>query len=265
MREEGKTGHGSPDGTAADAWAALAGELDEWAAAGMRAGFWLRDDDATRSGPRLNRLLDIAGDIPVALAVIPAAAQANLRDRLDDHTATGGQVAVLQHGYAHFNHTPPPGKSAEYGPHRALDVMQDELADGRGRLEDLFGRHFRPVLVPPWNRISDEMISGLTEIQLHGLSRFGARAAREGPAEVNTHIDIIDWRGSRGFVGDARALHAATAHLAARRTGVADAAEPTGLLCHHRDHDEAAWDFIARFIDVVSVHRGAAWTRGPAE
>lgn len=265
MRVKDKISRDHWDGTAADAWAALAGELDRWAVAGKRAGFWLRDDDATRAGPWLNRLLDIAGGIPVSLAVIPAAALDNLRSRLDDHVAAGGQVAVLQHGYAHFNHTPPPGKSAEYGPHRALPVMLRELADGRDRLEGLFGTHFRPVLVPPWNRISDELVFGLSDIRLTGLSRFGARASQHGPIEVNTHIDIIDWRDSRGFVGEARALHAAAAHLAARRTGVADPVEPTGLLCHHRDHDAGCWNFIAKFIAVVSAHPGAAWTRGPAE
>lgn len=265
MRVEGETGCGQPDGAAADAWVALAGELDRWAAAGRRADFWLRDDDATRPGRLLDRLLDVAGGIPVALAVIPAAVQDSLRNRLDDHAATGGRVAVLQHGYAHFNHTPPPGKSAEYGPHRSLPVMQHELAGGFDRLESLFGSHFRPVLVPPWNRMSDEMVASLPAIRLTGLSRFGARARRNGPLEVNTHIDIVDWRGSRGFVGEERALGDAVAHLAARRTGAADPDEPTGLLCHHRDHDEACWDFIARFVETISAHPAAAWTGGPAE
>lgn len=265
MRVRDKNQDAHSHGTAANGWTALAGELDEWAAAGRRAGFWLRDDDATRAGPLLDRLLDIAAGIPFALAVIPAAAQGNLRNRLDDHAAAGGRITVLQHGYAHFNHASPPGKSAEYGPHRAPGVMQRELVSGRERLEELFGDHFRPVLVPPWNRISDELVTGLADAGLSGLSRFGARPRRCTHVEVNTHIDIIDWRGSRGFVGDAHALAAATAHLAARRTGAADPAEPTGLLCHHRDHDEACWDFIVRFIEAVSAHPGAAWTGGPAE
>lgn len=262
MRVEDRQNVSRPDETATDSWSALTDELDRWAAAGKRAGFWLRDDDATRPGARLDRLLDIAGGIPLALAVIPASARENLRDRLDDHVAAGGRVGVLQHGYAHFNHAPPPGKSAEYGPHRAVPAMRHELAEGRDRLERLFGSHFRPVLVPPWNRISDELVRCLPDIGLTGLSRFGARKSGEGPEEVNTHIDIVDWRGSRGFIGDARALGAATAHLAARRAGTADPAEPTGLLCHHRDHDEACWTFIARFIGVVSAHPGAAWSGG---
>lgn len=254
-----------PDGSAVDAWPALVRELDNWAAAGERASFWLRDDDATRAGPRLDRLLEIAGDVPVALAVIPATVEDSLRARLDRHAAAGGRVAVLQHGYAHINHAPPPGKSAEFGPHRALAVMSRELEDGRDRLRELFGVRFRPILVPPWNRISEDLVASLPDTGLTGLSRFGARAGRHVCTEINTHIDIIDWRGGRGFVGDGRALQAATAHLAARRAGAADPAEPTGLLCHHRDHDAACWDFVVRFISVISAHPGAVWTSGSAE
>lgn len=141
--------------------------------------------------------------------------------------------------------------------------MLAELAIGRARLLALFGDRFRPVLVPPWNRIADGLVWRLGESGLAGLSRFGPRRDGEGDAVVNTHIDILDWHGSRGFVGDRAALGAAVAHLAAKREGRADAGEPTGLLSHHRDHDEACWTFLSAFRDAVDRHPAAQWEAGP--
>jgi hypothetical protein len=44
------------------------------------------------------------------------------------------------------------------------------------------------------------------------------------------------------------------AHLAARRTGVADPGEPTGLLTHHRDMDEPLWEFLAELLPRLANH-----------
>ena len=245
-------------------WAVLTAELDAWAAAGRVATFWWRDDDATRCGARLSRLLDLAGATALTLAVIPAAARENLAARLEDHRAAGGRVAVVQHGYAHVNHAPPPERKAEYGPHRPVDAMIAELANGRTGLESLFGDTFRPILVPPWNRIAPALVSRLGAAGLSGLSAFGARPAGTGPSVTNAHVDIIDWRGSRGFAGEDATLGAAISHLAARRTGAADADEPTGLLTHHRDHDDACWRFVDRLVAAVASHPAGLWTDGPA-
>jgi hypothetical protein len=244
-------------------WVALTGELDAWKAAGRCATFWWRDDDATRCGERLSRLLDVAGAASLTLAVIPAAARDDLAAALEDHRALGGRVSVVQHGYAHLNHAPPTERKAEYGPHRPAEVMIAELAEGREGLESLFGDLFHPILTPPWNRITPALVSRLGEAGLAGLSAFGGRPAGAGPAVTNTHVDIIDWRGSRGFAGEDVALSAAVSHLSARRAGTADADEPTGLLTHHRDHDDACWRFVERFVAAVASHPAALWTGGP--
>ncbi|HZU89888.1 MAG TPA: hypothetical protein VE993_11575, partial [Stellaceae bacterium] len=59
-------------------WPELCGELDRWGAAGRVATLWWRDDDATAPNDRLDRLLAIAGEAPVTLAVIPALAAPEL-------------------------------------------------------------------------------------------------------------------------------------------------------------------------------------------
>jgi len=57
-------------------WGALEAELDIWQSAGRSASFWWRDDDAIAATPELDRLLALAQDAPIGLAVIPAQAPA---------------------------------------------------------------------------------------------------------------------------------------------------------------------------------------------
>lgn len=255
------TGRGAPGTTEGgdDPWSDLQAELEAWSRAGLAARFWWRDDDATRPGPKLDCLLETAGSTPIALAVVPATAQESLAERLAAHNAGGGDAMVLQHGYAHLDHAPPGEKKAEFGDHRPLDLMLDELARGRQRMEALFGAIFEPFLTPPWNRVGNSLVGDLHRSGLQGLSRYGPRGVNEGDRVVNTHIDIVDWRRGRGFVGERQALDAAVRHLAARRAGKADMGEPTGLLTHHRDHDEDCWRFIAAFRAAVDGHPAAEW------
>ena len=99
-----------------------------------------------------------------------------------------------------------------------------------------------------------------------GLSRFGPRRridACAGLVQINTHVDVIDWRGSRGFVGTQAALAQTLAHLQARRLENADPMEPTGLLTHHAVHDEATWVFIETFFVQTAAHGRAVWRNAP--
>lgn len=241
-------------------WSDLDRELAAWGEAGRVATFWWRDDDAAVPSPALDRLLRLAAaaDVPVALAVIPAetgpALAADLRGRPG--------VSVLQHGYAHRNHAPPDAKKAELGAHRPPAEIGVELVRGRNKLRGLFGPSFRPVLVPPWNRIDPALAADLPRLEFAGLSTYGGTAkpfSAPGLTLIDTHIDIIDWKGGRRFVGTAAALDLALRHLAARRRGEAARDEPTGLLSHHRVHDRDAWAFIEAFADRLAAHPAARW------
>jgi hypothetical protein len=247
-------------------WDALARELDAWGAAGRIATLWWRDDDATRPTPELGRLLDIAGrhGVPLALAVIPAPAVPDLAQRL-----TGGTASVLQHGFAHRSHAGPGEKKAELGTQRPAATVLAELAEGRVRLARLFAGTAVPVLavlVPPWNRIAGSIVAGLAATGFTGLSTYNARAARlaaPGLLQINTHADIVDWHGSRGFAGEAEALRLIVGHLAARRLGAADGDEPTGLITHHLVHDAACWNFCDLLAARVAAHPAARWLAAP--
>jgi hypothetical protein len=243
-------------GRDAEAWAELDRELDAWAAAGRRAEVWWRDDDAGPVTPALRRLLDLAASagVPLALAVIPAAADAALAALLAEHPAATG---VLQHGYAHRNHAPAGAKKCELVDPALRPAVLEELSQGRAALDGLFGARARPVLVPPWNRFAAGLTAQLPDLGFSGLSACKARAAAHpapGLLQANCHLDIMAWRPQRRFLGTAAALAALTGHFAARRLGSADPGEPSGILSHHQVHDDGAWDFLAALLARLAAH-----------
>jgi len=242
-------------------WRALEDELALWRAAGRTAELWWRDDDAADVGPELDRLLDLQREtaMPLALAVVPAHATPALAQRLADEPG----VDLLQHGYAHVNHAPPgDGKKIELGPHRPAMIVLGELGTGWLALERLFGDRPLGVMVPPWNRIAPALVPTLPEIGFTGLSTFGARARAQpvrGLRQINTHVDLIDWKGpidlkgKRGFAGEEAVLSALVRALAQARTG---AGEPVGLLSHHLAMDGGAWDFLRSFWERTRTMSG---------
>jgi len=235
-------------------WQPLTDELDRWNAAGRTATFWWRDDDASTATAALDTLLSLrcAVDVPLALAVIPACADATL-----GMAVRGGAVDVLQHGFLHRNHAPRGADKAEFGPQRPRNEMLAELKHGQQRLATICS--VLPVLVPPWNRMDRDLIAALPAIGINGVSAIWPRTpAPPGVTMVNTHIDVMEWR-KRRFTGVDAALAAAVGHLAGRREGTVDPDEPTGLLTHHLAHDRPAWDFIRRFIDTTVAHPAARW------
>jgi hypothetical protein len=243
-------------------WADLERELDSWGRAGQHATFWWRDDDAVTTTPALQRLFDAAvlapgQPVPLALAVIPALADSALAQAL--HAA---RAVALQHGYAHTNRTAAVGKKAEFGERRDSSLAARELREGSRLMRELFADRALPVLVPPWNRIDPALTGRLAELGICGLSTHGPRAVRKtvgGIIVVNTHVDIINWRNERRFLGVEQCLQLAIRHLAARREGRADRDEPTGLLTHHLVHDAAAWSFLPAFLQRTSRHPAARW------
>ncbi len=240
-------------------WSDLTDELDAWRDQGRVASLWWRDDDAAAPAPGLERLVRLARahEVTVGLAVIPALAEPALASWIE-----AAPVEVLQHGWAHRSHAAPGGKRSELASHREPDEVAAELTRGFRRLGGIAGDRLRPVLVPPWNRIAPDLLPGLPRIGFGGLSTFGPRPAAEpvpGLRQANCHVDVVDWRDGRGFVGCGRALAAAIGHLASRRARSVDPDEPTGLLTHHAVHEESTWTFVARLLECTRRHPAARW------
>lgn len=233
-------------------WTPLARALDSWQAEGRIAQFWLRDDDAVEPTEPLARLLDLTArhGVPLTLAVIPAHAT----DALAREVAGRSDIDIALHGWSHENHAPQDQKKQELGSHRPSEVVLSELKAGGRRLETLFSDRYVSVLVPPWNRIDRVVVADLPGVGVQGLSVFGREKAGPLPA-INTHVDIMDWHGTRGC----RPVADLVADTIKRLGEMEDGGGCLGLLTHHLVHDQAAWEFLESFLGVTGAHPACRW------
>jgi hypothetical protein len=126
----------------------------------------------------------------------------------------------------------------------------------------LFGERALPVLAPPWNRFAEAFLPLLASCGIVAISQLNPRGAAwpaPGLFAANVHVDLVAWKGDRGFIGESAALGGLVRHLQARRCGAADRGEPTGILTHHLVQDEDAGDFLSRLIALTGAHRAARW------
>lgn len=238
-------------------WTDLAAELDRWGEAGRIAMLWWRDDDAATASPRLAELLRLAGTAPLALAVIPSLAQADLADALRNAPS----VAVLQHGWRHVSWVQH-GKKNEYPGDRSRASVAAELTAGRALLTGLFGERALPVFVPPWNRFAPELLPLLPDGGVSALSTIASPRTAclpPGLASLDVHVDLTAWRGDRGFIGTEAALGQLAGWLRQHRLG-ATAAGPIGILTHHLVMDGATAAFLDCLGTLIGSHAAARWT-----
>ena len=196
-------------------------------------------------------------EVPLALAVVP--------DWLDPAKwpvpMPGRNGTVLLHGRAHQNHAPAHEKKSEFPASRPITARIADIAAGWERLSGRYPQAL-PVFVPPWNRHGPDLLAHLPDLGLTGISTFRSRLKKHpvrGLLQANTHVDIIDWRGSRSALAREVVVSAAVSHLAARRTGQVDAHEPTGVLTHHLDHDDACWQLVTELFELTTGHAAVRW------
>lgn len=189
--------------------------------------FWLRDDDAVTVTPALQRLL--ACGVPVALAVIPDLASPELFEQ---------DVLVLQHGCDHRNRAAPGEKKTEFPADEPIPEALARLRSSHERLVALGKEKVLPVVAPPWNRMRRELAAELPKIGIRGFSGYGRQETIPGVQQVNTRVDIVNWREGKRFIGEEEAI----------RLAMAEMGKPVGWLTHHAVHDEAAWHFLERLV-----------------
>jgi predicted glycosyltransferase len=215
--------------------------------------FWWRDDDAVAHTPELDRLLDFARRYKagIGLAAIPEGLERSLADRLQDESS----AFALVHGSSHANHAPLAEKKAEFGIHRPVKAMAAEAAGALQTAQALLGSKLLPVFVPPWNRIAPGLAPLLPNLGYQALSTFRDRDRHrrvKDLVQINTHIDPIDWRGTRSLVEPGELIAQLAGAIDRRVEGTADPSEPVGLLTHHLIHDEAIWFFCERLLAYLS-------------
>ncbi|MCG7392491.1 glycosyl transferase family 28 [Microvirga sp. ACRRW] len=229
-------------------WTPMDRALDRARDRGCTIRFWWRDDDAVADTPRLDHLLTLSrrAKVGVALAVIPHALEPSLVSRLQSEDA----VFALVHGWSHANHAPIGEKKAEFGAHRPVEAMARQAEQALRIAREKLGRKLLPAFVPPWNRISPELVPHLLGLGFTALSTFNDRKTAfpaEGLLQVNTHIDPIDWHGTGSLVDPASLVENLAAAIECRASGDAEE-EPIGLLTHHLVHDDITWSFCEELM-----------------
>lgn len=242
-------------------WSPLQTELEIWADTGLTLPLWWRDDDAVEATPELERLTALSEKtgLPVHLAIIPSEAKPDLAAFIRQHET----LIPVVHGWAHMNHAPAAEKKAEFRLHRPLAEILDDIKRSVGALSYLLGGHFAPMFVPPWNRIDPEVVAELPALGFSSLSTFTPRKtafAAAGLEQVNTHLDPIDWHGSRSLVSPSTLIEQIARQLRDRRFGQADNTEPYGLLTHHLVHDDDIWNFSEQLIEQLMSGPARVWT-----
>lgn len=235
-------------------------ELDQWACEKRVAQFWWRDDDAQDVSERLKKMLGVARsfDVTIGLSVIPA----KLKTRLIDVLEHAREAQVLVHGFAHENHARPGQAKRELGGTRTLEEIVSDVTRGQALLRDAFGKRVLPVLVPPWNRIAPSALAQLPRLGFRGVSTWKPRLSAKpapGLTEVNTHLDLIDWRRGRVIKDERSVAGLLLRKLRWRRARRQRATEPLGLLTHHAYWTSAKERVIVRLLETTRNHPAAMW------
>ncbi len=255
-------------------WKDLSCELDCWARRGLKARFWVRDDDACEMSAPLRRLHELATrhDIVIGLAVIPAKVHPSL---LKFMAHEGRRFHPMCHGWQHINHSPAGHKPAEFGEGRPISAS---ICDARSAL-DAFREYFAghdAVFVPPFGQISGAMRRALPTLGFAGvstgpgwlerkLSRLPCLAIRVPHVKVarrsriprlDVHVDPINWQTRTAHSADT-ICGAILRSLRPRRMGLLASDMPVGLVTHHLAHDDRIWSACNDALDVLRNHRAA--------
>lgn len=242
----------------ASKWEPLRRELAAWEQNHVAARLWLRDDDAVSVTPALVRLTERCAehDVPYLIAVIPSQADTDLANYLSQQPL----AEIAAHGWTHRNHGGL-GCKAEFPEQRSRVEIVRDLRRARDRMEALFGSGALPIYVPPWNRMAAEVanllpVAGFETLSVIGRNRIAGLYGELG--QINVHLDIIDWRGSRGGRDHKELVDELAAHLAWARE---NDQSPIGILTHHLVHDERAWTFLQELFAETAHHLVVRWSR----
>ena len=228
----------------------LIAELAKWSRKNSIAQIWWRDDDASHPTSNLDWMLQTIDSLEFKplLAAIPNLSSRELAKALETN---GLPIAV--HGLSHSNYEPAGSRKSEFGPSRDLHDIKKDLIQAKEQLSNIFGDSVIDCFVPPWNRVREDIIPHLSELGFSGFSSFGKRLSRVNESNLrwfNTHVDVIDWRNTRHFIGRDAMMSQITDNLRRqrRRSGTS---EPVGVLTHHLNMIESDWEELRNIFAVL--------------
>jgi hypothetical protein len=203
---------------------------------------FFRDDDAGWAQKPLDDLLDLFArhQLPIDLAVIPAALDDVCAQRLNQWSSDHPQIGLHQHGYAHSNHESEGSRKCEFGPSRPHDRQLADVVAGRLRLTTMLER-VDPIFTPPWNRCAPNTASALGDYGFVLISDDGA-LAKSGCQARFLPVDF-DWEKHRraGQLGSQLAQC------------IGQANDCLGIMLHHETMDEEARVTLGEFLAMLNV------------
>ena len=103
-------------------WQLFVDETSRWRDSGRELDFWWRDDDAAIPATALSRLIDLARnvEVPLALAVVPHQLDPAMWE--PDCTV----LRLLQHGVDHRNRARPGEKKTEFADEEPIGLTEDD-------------------------------------------------------------------------------------------------------------------------------------------
>lgn len=224
-------------------------ELENWISdKGEPRQVWWRDDDTGRDTVALQGLLSLRRKlgVPLVVSVVPSWISQECAEAL----STESDVYVAQHGWDHVDRSLPSQKSIELGGRSDAAFVLGNLRRGAAVLQRMRLPRLLPLLVPPWNRIADDVLAGLCPMGFQSVSTFvrDKRGVDFGLRHINCHVDPIVWREGKRLMSAAELAEVTIRQL--EREG----RQPIGLLTHHLDMNDEAFDRVAAYLSALAEH-----------
>jgi len=210
--------------------------------------FWWRDDDTGNDERALSQFLAFRRRVGVPLVI--SAVPAWLSHRCGAILAEEPQTFVAQHGFDHSDHAAAGEKSVELGGTAAPNSIVERLRQGKAWLHAKEFQNLLALLVPPWNRLSDDVVAQLPDIGFRSLSTYAKdrRGMAFGLKHINCHIDPIVWREGKRQMSETELCQVTIEQL----SNGAD--RPTGLLTHHLEMDDNAYSLLGDYLQLLGRH-----------
>ena len=207
---------------------------------------FFRADDIAEVCEDFSRLIALFAKhgAPLALAAVPAWLTAERwKDILKSTSGAPSLWCWHQHGWSHADHSIQ-GKKCEFGDDRAPEDIENDLAQGRRRLEDIMGDSFSPAFTPPWNRCGQIALDALKKLGFKAVSRSeGATPpAPSGLAQCDINVDLH----TRKDADPEKSLEALLGEIEAGLVGGF-----CGIMIHHRLMNDAAFAFLDRLLRLL--------------
>ncbi len=211
------------------------------------AKIFFRADDIGVPGEQFSKLIQsfTANKLPLCLAVVPTWLTENRLATLQQDTDKGStQWCWHQHGWRHRNYETE-GKKQEFGSGRSPAAQVADLRKGKNRLEQILDDDFSLYFTPPWNRCSRDTLEGLQRLGFKAVSRSqnAKPTAPENFPDIQVNIDLH----TRKETNQKKCMQDLLTEIT---QGIASGTG--GIMIHHQRMNQAAFDFLALFLQIVA-------------